>query len=59
MLPAERFAALWRRLGATDDGGDAITRLAIYTTPTLRRRFEAPARSNLTRLIDSLVSRAG
>jgi len=27
MLPAERFADLWRRLGAEDDGGDAITRL--------------------------------
>ena len=32
-----------------------LERPAIYTTPTLRRRFEAPARSNLTRLIDSLA----
>lgn len=36
-----------------------LERPAIYTTPTLRRRFEALARSNLTRPIASLVSRAG
>jgi predicted metal-dependent HD superfamily phosphohydrolase len=31
-----------------------LERPAIYTMPALRRRFEAPARSNLTRLIGSL-----
>jgi predicted metal-dependent HD superfamily phosphohydrolase len=36
-----------------------LERPTIYTTPTLRRRFEAPARSNLMRLIDALVSHAG
>jgi predicted metal-dependent HD superfamily phosphohydrolase len=36
-----------------------LERPAIYTTPALHRRFEAPARSNLTRLIDSLESPAG
>jgi predicted metal-dependent HD superfamily phosphohydrolase len=36
-----------------------LDRPVIYATPALRDRFEAPARANLRRLIDSLASGPG